>query len=49
MTKQQNLQEIQLLLVDLLEEIKVNYVKGIAEEGVEKVWEEATQLRQIIH
>jgi hypothetical protein len=46
--KEQNLKEIQSLLVDLLEEIKINYVKSIAEGGVEKSLEEATQLREII-
>lgn len=46
--KKQNLQEIQSLLVDLLEEIKINYVKGIAEGGVEKSLEESEQIRQIV-
>lgn len=46
--KQYNLQQFQSLVVDLLEEIKINYVKGIAEGGVEKTWEEATRLRQIV-
>ena len=46
--KQHNLREIQTLLIDLLEEVKINYVKEIAQGGVEKSWEEATQLRQII-
>ncbi len=46
--KQKNRQEIQSLLVDMLEEIKINYVKGIAEGGVEKLLEEAEQLQQII-
>ena len=46
--KQHNLQEIQSLLCDLLEEIKINYVKGIAQGGVEKSREEADLLRQII-
>ena len=46
--KQQNIQEIQSLLVDLLEEIKINYVKGLAEQGVEKLLDESQQLRQII-
>lgn len=46
--KQHNLQAIQSLLSDLLEEVKINYVKGIAQGGVEKSREEATQLRQII-
>ncbi|MUG91354.1 hypothetical protein F7734_02155 [Scytonema sp. UIC 10036] len=44
----QNVQEIRSLLIDLLEEIKINYVKGIAEGGVEKSLQEATQIRQII-
>lgn len=47
--KQQNLQEIQSLLVDMLEEVKINYVKGIAEGGIEKSLLEAEQLRQIVH
>jgi hypothetical protein len=47
--KKHNIQEIQSLLLDLLEEIKINYVKGIAEGGVEKSLEESQQLRQIIH
>lgn len=47
--KKHNVQEIQSLLVDLLEEIKINYVKGIAEGGVEKSLEESQQLRQIVH
>lgn len=46
--KQQNMQEIQSLLVDLLEEIKINYVKGIAEQGVEKLLYESQQLRKIV-
>ncbi len=45
--KQHNIQEIQSLLVDLLEEIKINYVKTIAEEGVEKTWEESHHLRKL--
>jgi hypothetical protein len=47
--KKHNLQEIQSLLIDMLEEIKINYVRGIAEGGVEKILEEADQLHQIIH
>jgi hypothetical protein len=45
---QQNLQEIRSLLIDLLEEVKINYVKGIAEGGVEKSLQEVAQIRQII-
>ncbi len=47
--KTQNLQELQSLLVDMLEEIKINYVKGFAEGGFEKTLKEAEQLHQIIH
>lgn len=46
--KKHNLQKMESLLVDMLEEIKINYVKGIAEAGVEKVVEEAQQLHQIV-
>jgi hypothetical protein len=41
-----NIKEIRSLLVDLLEEIKINYVKEIAEEGVEKSLQEVTQIRK---
>ncbi len=40
--------EIQSLLVDMLEEIKINYVKGIAAGGVEKMLSESEQVRQIV-
>lgn len=43
--KQHNIQEMQSLLIDLLEEIKINYVKSIAEGGVEKSLEESQQIR----
>ena len=46
--KKQNIEEIQSLLLDLLEEIKINYVKGIAEGGITKSLEEANQLHQVI-
>lgn len=46
--KKHNIQEIESLLVDLLEEIKINYVKGIAEGGVEKILEESEQIRKIV-
>jgi len=46
---EQSMHEIRSLLIDLLEEIKINYIKGIEEEGgVEKSLQEATQIRQII-
>lgn len=44
--KKQTLEEIQALLLDLLEEVKLNYVQRLAREDVEQVMEEARQLRQ---
>lgn len=44
--QQHNVQEIQSLIVDLLEEIKINYVKNIAENGVEKTLDESQQIRK---
>lgn len=44
---QRSLQEVQSLLNDLLEEVKVNYVRRWASEDVEGVLEEARQIRQI--
>ncbi|AFZ34269.1 hypothetical protein Sta7437_0674 [Stanieria cyanosphaera PCC 7437] len=46
--KKHNLQEIEELLVDMLEEIKFNYVKTLAEGGIERILEEADQLHQLI-
>lgn len=43
--KQHNMQEIQALVIDLLEEIKLNYVKDIAKGGLEQTVEETEQLR----
>ncbi len=47
--KKHNIQEFQSLLIDMLEEIKINYVKGITSSGVEKILEEANQIHKIIH
>jgi len=44
--KTHNLQEIQALLIDLLEEIKINYVAGIAQGGMARAIEEAEQLQR---
>lgn len=44
--KRHNLQAIESLVIDLLEEIKINYVKGIAEEGIGREIEQTEQLRQ---
>ena len=43
--KKQTLQEIQNLLLDMLEEVKFNYVKHLTEEDVEKALEETRRLR----
>jgi hypothetical protein len=47
--KKHNIQEFQSLLIDMLEEIKINYVKGIDSSGVEKILEEANQIHKIIY
>ena len=39
---------LQSLLVDMLEEIKINYVKGISEGGVQKILSESEELRQML-
>lgn len=44
--KRHNLQELEQLLVDMLEEIKINYVKNIAEEDIEKTVEEVENLQR---
>ncbi len=44
--KQQTLERIQVLLCDFLEEVKINYVKRLAQEDVEKVLEQTRHLRQ---
>jgi hypothetical protein len=46
--KRHNLQEIQTLLIDLLEEVKLNYIRGIAEIGIDQLVEEAEQLHRRI-
>ncbi|MBW4576789.1 MAG: hypothetical protein KME08_16060 [Aphanothece sp. CMT-3BRIN-NPC111] len=45
--RQQTLQKIQSLLIDLLEEIKINYVKRLSEEDLEEVLEQTRQIRHI--
>jgi len=45
--KQHNTQEIKTLIIDLLEEIKINYVKSIDEGGVESTLEESEKIRRI--
>lgn len=48
MQKTYNAQEVQSLLVDLLEEIKLNYVKRIAQTEIEKLVEKTERLRYTI-
>ncbi|MBE9014253.1 hypothetical protein IQ250_29110 [Pseudanabaenaceae cyanobacterium LEGE 13415] len=45
--QQRSLQKIQGLAIDLLEEIKVNYVKRLSEEDVEGIIEETRQIRKL--
>jgi hypothetical protein len=44
--KRHNLQELEQLFVDMLEEIKINYVKNIAAEDIEKTVEEVENLQR---
>ncbi|WP_414545616.1 hypothetical protein [Nostoc sp. CCY0012] len=44
--KKHNLRELEQLLVDMLEEIKINYVKNLAEGGIEKAVEEVESLQR---
>lgn len=45
----QRLNSIESLLVDLLEEVKVNYVERLSEEDVEQILEQTRHLRKISH
>ena len=44
--QQSNLQEVQSLITDLLEEIKINYVQNLSEEDVTLILDETRQLHQ---
>lgn len=44
--KRHNLQELEQLFVDMLEEIKINYVKNIAEENIEKTMVEIENIQR---
>lgn len=44
--EQQNTQEIEDLLIDMLEEIKINYVQAITEVEIEQIIDEAEQLHR---
>jgi hypothetical protein len=43
----QSLNKIEFLLVDLLEEVKINYVERLSEEDVEEILEETRSIRNI--
>jgi len=47
MGDQRSLQEVQSLITDLLEEVKVKYVRRWSSEDIEGVLEEARQIRRI--
>lgn len=44
--RQQNLQEVQILLSDLLEEIKINYVQRLSAEDTRQLLDQTRQLQQ---
>lgn len=43
---QQSMTKIELLLVDLLEEIKINYIERLSQEDIEDILEQTRSLRQ---
>ncbi len=45
MQKKQILSELQTLLIDFLEEVKLNYVQRLSEEDMEKILQQTRQLR----
>lgn len=45
--QQRSLQELQSLIIDLLEEVKVNYVRQLSEDDVESILEETGQIRKL--
>lgn len=45
--RQNNLDEVQILLSDLLEEIKINYIQRLSEEDVTLLLDQTRQLQQI--
>ena len=46
---QQSLNKIELLLIDLLEEIKINYVERLSQEDIEDILEQTRTLRSLAH
>ncbi|MGG6282634.1 hypothetical protein ACQ4M3_13735 [Leptolyngbya sp. AN03gr2] len=45
--QQRSLQEIQSLAIDLLEEVKINYVRRLSDEDVEGILKETRQIRKL--
>jgi hypothetical protein len=45
--KPENTEEIEALLIDLLEEVKINYIKGLTEKDIEQILDEADQIRRL--
>ena len=46
---QQSMNKIELLLIDLLEEIKINYVERLSQEDIEDILEQTRSLRKLTH
>lgn len=46
---QQSINKIELLLIDLLEEIKINYVERLSQEDIEDILDQTRSLRNIAH
>ncbi len=46
---QQSLNKIELLLIDLLEEIKINYVERLSQEDIEEILEQTRGIRNLTH
>ena len=46
---QQSMNKIEFLLIDLLEEIKINYVERLSQENIEDILEQTRTLRNLAH
>jgi hypothetical protein len=46
---QQSMNKIEFLLIDLLEEIKINYVERLSQEDIEEILEQTRSLRNLAH
>ncbi|MDJ0591036.1 MAG: hypothetical protein QNJ72_13755 [Pleurocapsa sp. MO_226.B13] len=46
---QQSMNKIELLLIDLLEEIKINYVERLSQEDIEEILEQTRGIRNLTH